>query len=183
MTDTVAAVETRNWYVVRTHTSYEKKVKEAVLQKIKNLNLDSKIFQVIVLTEEIVKIKKNKKTILQKPFFSGYVFVDMILDQESYWLVRNTPGVSGFLGGTHPTPLSEEEKMNFVDMINKPMTKPKPAVTFEPNETIRIVDGPFKHFMAVVDDVNEERGKLKVMVTIFGRPTPFELDFFQVEKV
>jgi transcriptional antiterminator NusG len=173
----------QNWYIVRTRTSFERKVKESILLKVKNLSLENKIFQVIVPTEEIIKIKKNKKNITQKPYFSGYVFVDMILDQDTYWIVRNTPGVSGFLGGDIPAPLSDEEKRSFIDMITKPMSKPKPAVTFDRNETVRIIDGPFKHFMAVVDDINEERGKLKVMVTIFGRPTPFELDFFQVEKV
>jgi transcriptional antiterminator NusG len=108
----------------------------------------------------------------------------MVIDQKTFWLVRNTPGVSGFLGGTKPTPLSEEEQKNLLDFIERPaQTKPKLAVTYERGESVRIIDGPFTHFVGVVEDTNEERGKLKIMVTVFGRPTPVELDFLQVERI
>jgi len=171
-----------NWYVVKTYSQYEKKVKENFLQKIKSLNLENKIFQVVVPYEEIVKIKNKKKTVIQKPFFPGYVFINMILDQETYWFVKNTQGVSGFLGGHIPVPLQEEEKKQLLDALQKPVES-KPAISFEKNESVRIIEGPFRHFIGVVEEINEERGKIKVMVTVFSRQTPVELDFFQVEKI
>lgn len=182
--ETAQNYQKRGWYVIRTYSQYEKKVKEAIEQAIKNLNLQSKIFEVVIPFEEIVEIKKNKKHLKQRPYFPGYVFADMILENEVYWIIKNISGVSGFLGGTHPTPLSEMEKENFLGLKSQPvLTKPKPAVSFEKSESVTIIDGPFKHFAGTVEEVNEEKGKLKIMVTIFGRQTPVELDFFQVEKV
>ena len=179
----IAAAE-RNWYVVRTYSQHEKKVRASRETAITNLSLQNKIFQIEIPFEEVVELRKNKRYIKEQPFFIGYVFVDMIIDQETYWLIRNTQGVSGFLGGSKPSPLSGEEKQNLLDFIAHPtQAKPKLAVTYERGESVRIADGPFTHFVGVVEDANEERGKLKIMVTVFGRSTPVELDFLQVEKI
>jgi transcriptional antiterminator NusG len=182
-TDSVVTAE-RRWYVVRTYSQHEKKVKTSLEQAITNLNLQDKIFKIVIPCEEIVELRKNKRYIKERPFFLGYVFIDMTIDQKTFWLVRNTPGVSGFLGGTKPMPLSEEEQKNLLDFIERPaQTKPKLAVTYERGESVRITDGPFTHFVGVVEETNEEQGKLKIMITVFGRPTPVKLDFLQVEKI
>ncbi len=173
----------RGWYIVRTKSEHEKKVKQAIEKNVSLMGLENKIFRIMVPTEEIVELRKNKKIIKERPYFTGYVFIDMDLDPQTYWVIKNTPGVSGFLGGTKPNPLTEEEVKNLLEITEQPSIKPKPAVTFEKEESVRITDGPFRHFVGVVEEVNEEKGKLKVMVTIFGRPTPVELDFFQVEKM
>ena len=172
----------RGWYVVKTRSEYEKKVKNALERTIANQELGSKIFQVIVPAEEIVKYRQNKKYVKEQPYFLGYVFIDMELDGETYWVVRNIPGISGFLGGTEPMALPEEEVKNLIELIERPV-QVKPAVSFEKDETVRIIDGPFRHFAGTVEEVNEERGKLKIMISIFGRLTPVELDLFQVEKM
>jgi transcriptional antiterminator NusG len=146
--------------------------------------MQDRIINILVPTEEVVEIKRNKKHFKKRKFFPGYVFANMVMDNESYWLVRNTAGVTGFLGGVKPVPMPEDEVQNLLDTVNAPSgAKPRPAITFEKEENVRIIEGPFKHFIGVVEEVNEEKGKLKVMVTIFGRPTPVELDFLQVEKL
>ncbi|MBU0951942.1 MAG: transcription termination/antitermination protein NusG [Elusimicrobia bacterium] len=172
----------RGWFVVRTRSEYEKKVKQSLEKTIANLALGEKIFKVVVPYEEVVELRRNKKYVKNRPYFTGYVFVDMDLDQDTYWVVKNTSGVSGFLGGTTPIPLPEDEIQNLIGIIERP-AQVKPAISFEKDETVRIIDGPFVHFMGVVEEINEEKGKLKVMVTIFGRSTPVELNFFQVEKI
>ncbi|OGS20659.1 MAG: transcription termination/antitermination factor NusG, partial [Elusimicrobia bacterium RIFOXYA2_FULL_40_6] len=149
---------------------------------IANLALGEKIFKVVVPYEEVVELRRNKKYVKNRPYFTGYVFVEMDLDQDTYWVVKNTSGVSGFLGGTTPIPLPEDEIQNLIGIIERP-AQVKPSISFEKDETVRIIDGPFVHFMGVVEEINEEKGKLKVMVTIFGRSTPVELNFFQVEKI
>jgi len=184
MPEEISTIPKRGWYVVRTYSQHEKKVKASLEQAIENLNLKDKIFQVVIPCEEVVELKKNKRSVKDRPFFLGYVFVDMVIDQQTYWLIRNTQGVSGFLGGSKPAPLSEDERANLMGFIERPaQQKPKLAVTYEKGESVRIVDGPFTHFVGVVEETNEERGKLKIMVTVFGRPTPVELDFLQVERI
>jgi len=174
----------RGWYVVSCRSEWEKKIGALIKKAIENLGLQNKIFQVIVPNEEVIEIKQNKKHVKERPYFTGYLFVEMEMDQDTYWVIRNIPGVSGFLGGVKPTPMSEEEIINLQELISKPPeTRPKLAVSFEKEESVRIIDGPFKHFMGAVESVDEERGKLKIMVTIFGRPTPIELDFFRGEKM
>lgn len=172
-----------SWYVIRTHSGYEKKVKASLEQAVNNLGLQNKIPQIVVPSEEVVEIRNNKRYVKERPFFPGYVFIEMALDNDVYWLVRNTTGVSGFLGGVRPIPMSEEEVNNLKELISKPATKPKPAVLFEKGETVRIIDGPFQHFLGSIEEIDEQRGKLKIMVTIFGRATPIVLNFFQVEKL
>jgi transcriptional antiterminator NusG len=172
------------WFVVHTYSGHEDRVKSSLEKAVANLGLQDRVKNILVPTEEVVEIKRNKKHFKKRKFYPGYVFIELIMDNESYWLVRNTAGVTGFLGGVKPVPMPEDEVQNLLDTVNAaPGTKPRPAITFEKEENVRIIEGPFKHFIGVVEEINEEKGKLKVMVTIFGRPTPVELDFLQVEKL
>lgn len=173
------------WYVVHTYSGHEDKVKKNIENAVKNnSNVQNMITQVLVPTEEVVSVKNNKKTVRKKKFYPGYVFIEMTINNETYWLVRNTTGVTGFLGGVKPIPMAEEEVANLVNAVANPeVAKPRPAISFAKEENVRITEGPFKHFIGIVEDINQEKGKLKVMVTIFGRPVPVELDFLQVEKV
>ncbi len=174
----------KQWYVVHTYSGHEDKVKNSIERTVENLNMKDMISQVLVPTEDIVSVKNNKKKIRKKKFYPGYVFIEMIINNETYWLVRNTTGVTGFLGGVKPTPMAEAEVAILLNAAADPdAAKPRPAVSFEKDENVRITEGPFKHFIGVVEEINQEKGKLKVMVTIFGRPTPVELDFLQVEKI
>lgn len=172
------------WYVVHTLTNYEEKAKQELEKQIANLNLTQKFGRVLIPTEEVVEIKKNKKIAKKRKYFPGYIFIEMEIDNETYWLVKNTTGVSTFLGGIRPIPLPDDEIKNVIDLVEAPPPlKPKPAIVFEKEETVRIIDGPFANFMGLIEEINEEKGKLKVMVSIFGRSTPVELDFLQVEKL
>ncbi|OEG70983.1 antitermination protein NusG [Candidatus Endomicrobiellum trichonymphae] len=172
------------WYVVHTYSEHEDKVKKSLEMAVTNLNIQDTISQILVPTEEIVEVKQNKKRIKKRKFYPGYIFVEMAINNMTYWLIRNTVGVTGFLGGVKPAPMSQSEVENLLNIvINPEASKPRPAVSFEKEENIRIIEGPFKHFIGIVEEVNHDRGKLRVMVTIFGRPTPVELDFLQVEKM
>lgn len=173
-----------SWYIVHTYSGQEDSVKNHIEQTVDNIGLQEKIQRVLIPTEEVIEIRKNKRQIRKRKFFPGYVLIQMAIDNETYWLVRNTAGVTGFLGGAKPTPLPEEEVRVILEVVEaQPQSKPRPAVVFEKGESVRINDGPFRHFIGLVEEVNMERAKLKVMVTIFGRPTPVELDFLQVEKL
>ncbi|MCA6079274.1 MAG: transcription termination/antitermination protein NusG [Endomicrobium sp.] len=172
------------WYVVHTYSGHEDKVKKNLEMAITNLNMHDAISQILVPTEEVVEVKQNKKRIKRRKFYPGYVFVEMTVNNTTFWLIRNTVGVTGFLGGVKPVPMAQNEVESLLDIvINPDASKPRPAVSFEKEENVRIIEGPFKHFIGIVDEINHERGKLRVMVTIFGRPTPVELDFLQVEKM
>lgn len=177
-------VSQRGWYVIHTYSGHEERVRAALQKTVASQNLSNKIFQVLIPTEDVVEIKKNKRQIKKRKFFPGYVLVDMVIDNQTYWLVRNTPGVTGFLGGVRPIALPEAEAKSLIELATAPVdAKPKAAIQFEQGESVRINEGPFKHFIGTVEEVNEERAKLKVMVSIFGRETPVELDFLQVEKL
>ena len=174
----------RGWYVVHTQSGYEDRVHKDLQRKIELEKLSDKIFTVLIPTEDVVEVKKNKKKISKRKFFPGYVLMDMVIDEVTYWMIKGVPGVTGFLGDSNPTPLPEEEMKAILDLTNTAAAgKPRPAVQFEKGENIRIVDGPFRHFIGVVEEVSEAKAKIKAMVTIFGRPTPVELDFLQVEKI
>ncbi|MEK7288432.1 MAG: transcription termination/antitermination protein NusG [Elusimicrobiota bacterium] len=174
----------RAWYVVHTITGHEERVKGSILKARESTALAERIGQVLVPTEDVVQIQKNKKVIRKRKFFPGYVLIEMIVDNETYWFIRNIRGVNGFLGGTKPVPLPETEIKGILELTESSEgSKPRPAITFDRGESVRINEGPFKHFVGVVEEVNEERAKLKAMVTIFGRATPVELDFLQVEKI
>ncbi|MDD5687194.1 MAG: transcription termination/antitermination protein NusG [Elusimicrobia bacterium] len=173
-----------NWYVIHTMTNYEEKVKNELEKQIANLNLNNMFGQMLIPTEEVVEVKKNKKITKKRKYYPGYVFIQMEINNETYWIVRNTTGVSGFLGGLKPTALPEDEVKNVINLVEAPPPlKPKPAIIFEKEESVRIIEGPFANFIGIIEEVNEEKGKLKVMVSIFGRSTPVELDFLQVEKL
>ncbi|MBI5245481.1 MAG: transcription termination/antitermination factor NusG [Elusimicrobia bacterium] len=174
----------RGWFIVHVQSGWEDKVRGLILQKVASDNLQNKVFQVFIPTEDVVEVKKNKKVIKKRKFFPGYLLLDMIIDNETYWTVRNISGVTGFLGDPGPRPLPKAEIDQIIDLTNITAAgKPRPAVQFEKGENVRITEGPFRHFIGVVEEVNEPKAKLKAMVTIFGRPTPVELDFLQVEKL
>lgn len=174
----------KKWYIVHTYTGHEDKVRAYLEKLISSGEMKDKISNILIPTEEIVEIRKNKRKISKRKFFPGYVLIEMIIDNETYWAVRNIPGVTGFLGGVKPAPLQPEELDNIVTLTQREaQAKPKPAVMFEKDESVRVIEGPFENFVGVVEDINEEKGKLRVMVTIFGRATPVELDFLQVEKI
>lgn len=171
------------WYVVNTYSGNENKVKANLEQRIKSMSMENKIFQVLVPSEEVSEIRGGKKKISTKRFFPGYVLVQMEIDDEAWYVVRNTPKVTGFVGtANHPTPLSDTEISGILGQIAGAKSKPKPKVSFDLGERVKVIDGPFTNFTGVVEELNMERGKLKVMVSIFGRQTPVELEFVQVEK-
>lgn len=171
------------WYVINTYSGNENKVKTNLEQRIKTMKMEEKIFRVLVPSEEVSEIRGGKKKISTKRFYPGYVMVEMDMDDDSWYVVRNTPKVTGFVGsGTKPTPLADAEVDSILGQISGAKSKPRPKVSFERGERVKVNDGPFTNFNGVVEDVNLERGKLKVMVSIFGRQTPVELEFVQVEK-
>jgi len=177
-----AQVEGREWYVVHSYSGYENKVKKNLEQRIETMGMQSKIFRVVVPTEEEVEIRDGQRRSSRRRVFPGYILVEMVMDDESWYVVRNTPGVTGFVGiGARPTPLSQEE----VDKILRRMEveQPRIKVSFRIGETVRIIEGPFTDFMAVVDEFYAERGKVRVLVSFFGRETPVEMDFLQVERI
>ena len=172
----------RQWFVVHCYSGYENKVKRNLEQRITSMDMENYIFDVIVPTEEEIEVRDGKRRTYQRRVFPGYILVEMILTDDSWYVVRNTPGVTGFVGmGTKPTPLREEEVQRIITRMEA--EAPKVKVTFKPGERVRIVQGPFADFIGNVDDINMEKGKVRVMVSFFGRETPVELDFLQVEKV
>jgi len=174
----------RHWYIVHTQTGHEDKVCKAIQRQIDTGGFSDRIFKILIPTEEVVEVKQNRKNLRKRKFFPGYVLIDLVLESEIYWLVRGTTGVTGFLGDPKPIPLPDEEVNAIIELTTlSAQGKPKPSVRFEKGESVRITEGPFRHFMGVVEDVNEPKAKLKVMVTVFDRPTPVELDFLQVEKI
>jgi len=174
--------EGRKWYVVHCYSGYENKVKRNLEQRISSMEMENYIFQVIVPTEEEIEVREGKRRTYQRRVFPGYILVEMILTDDSWYVVRNTPGVTGFVGmGTKPTPLREEEVQHIIERMEA--EAPKVKVTFKQGQRVRIIQGPFADFIGTVDDINMEKGKVRVMVSFFGRETPVELDFLQVEKV
>jgi transcriptional antiterminator NusG len=172
----------RQWFVVHCYSGYENKVKRNLEQRITSMDMEDYIFDVIVPTEEEIEVRDGKRRTYQRRVFPGYILVEMSLTDDSWYVVRNTPGVTGFVGmGTKPTPLREEEVQRIITRMEA--EAPTVKVTFKPGEKVRIVQGPFADFIGNVDDINMEKGKVRVMVSFFGRETPVELDFLQVEKV
>ena len=172
------------WYIIHTYSGFEKKVKESLESRVQAFGLQEKIGRVVIPTETVTQIRGGKKYTSEQMFYPGYVLVEMDLSDDVWHVVKATPRVTGFLGGgQHPAPLSDEEVNQIVYRVSSGRDKPKLRVKFEKNESVRITEGPFANFNGVVDEVNEDRETLKVMVTIFGRSTPVELEFGQVEKV
>jgi transcriptional antiterminator NusG len=174
--------EHRKWYVIHTYSGYENKVKTNLEHRIHSMDMGDKIFQVLVPTEEEIEIKNGKRHPVERKVYPGYVLVEMNMGDDSWYVVRNTPGVTSFVGmGTTPTPLSDGEVKAILRQIK--LDAPKYKVAFTKGEAVRVTDGPFTDLHGVVDEVNPERNKVKVLVSIFGRETPVELDFLQIEKL
>jgi transcriptional antiterminator NusG len=172
-----------HWYVVHTYSGYENKVKANLEKRVETMHMEDKIFKVIVPEEEEVEYKDGKKRIVKKKVFPGYVVVNMVLEDDSWYVVRNTPGVTGFVGpGSKPIPLEEEEIQNILERASGEGA-PRIRVNFTPGQTLRVKSGPFQGMMGLVQDVMIDRGKLRMLLSIFGRETPVELDFNQVEEV
>lgn len=171
----------REWYVVHCYSGYENKVRHNLEQRIESMGMKSEIFDVVVPTEEEVEVKDGKRRTVERRVFPGYILVNMILTEESWYVVRNTPGVTSFVGmGNEPVPLRPEEVSRIIKRMEA--DAPRIKVTFKQGERVRIVDGPFNDFRGTVDEIDMERAKVRVMVNFFGRETPVELDFLQVEK-
>ena len=173
----------KKWYVVHTYSGYENKVKTALEERIKTLHKEEYFGEILVPTEKVVEMVKGQKRTSSRRFFPGYILVNMELNDETWHIVRSIPKVTGFVGGTKPTPISEEEVKKITQRVEEGAIKPRPKVMFEKGEHVRVVEGPFINFNGVVEEVKPDKGKVKVLVSIFGRPTPVELDFIQVEKV
>ena len=172
------------WYIIHSYSGFERKVKESLESRIEAFGLQERIGKVLIPTESVTEVRGGKKYTSERMFYPGYVLVEMDMDDHVWHVVKSTPRVTGFVGtGQQPTPLSEEEVQHIVYRVGEAKDKPKLKVKFEKNESVRITEGPFASFTGVVDEVNEDRETLKVMVTIFGRSTPVELEFNQVEKV
>ncbi|HPV70373.1 MAG TPA: transcription termination/antitermination protein NusG [Candidatus Magasanikbacteria bacterium] len=172
----------RRWYVLHTYSGYEENVAHSLKQRIESMGMQDKIFGILIPTEKKIKIKNGKRKVVTEKIFPGYVLVEMEVTDDSWYVVRNTPNVTGFIGsGTMPIPISEDE----VRAIQKRMgvEEPKFVIDVGVDTPVRIVDGPFKNFEGKVAEVNEERGKIKVLVSMFGRETPVELDFLQIKKI
>ena len=172
----------RRWYVVHTYSGYENKVKTNLEHRIASMDMGDRIFQVVIPTEEEIEVKNGQRQTVQRKVFPGYVLVEMRLTDESWYVVRNTPGVTGFVGsGNKPVPLEEDEVKRILKQMH--VDTPRVKVGFSKGQSVRIIDGPFTEFIGTVDDLNYEKGKVRVMVSFFGRDTPVELDFLQVEKL
>ncbi len=175
---------TKRWYVVHAYSGFEKSVQRAMLDRIKRASMEDKFGQILVPVEEVVEMKSGQKSISERKFFPGYVLVEMEMDDDTWHLVKNTAKVTGFVGGTatKPTPISEKEVAKIMQQMQEGVEKPKPKVLYEVGEMVRVKEGPFTDFNGTVEDINYEKSKLRVAVTIFGRSTPVELEFSQVEK-
>ena len=175
------------WYVVHTYAGYEKKVKSNLESRIVSMNMEDRIFEVVIPMEDVVEFKAGKKVVVQKKVFPGYLLTRCALDDDSWSVIRNTPGVTGFVGpGTKPTPLSRKEVESILQVKvegAEPAKKSRPRLAYEIGETVRVKEGPFADFSGQIDDINEDQLKLKVLVNIFGRETPVELEFGQVAKL
>jgi transcriptional antiterminator NusG len=170
------------WYGVHTYSSFENKVRLNLLESIKNEGMESFFEEILIPCETVVELKKGEKKTSSRKFFPGYILVRMKLTDETWHLVKETAKVTGFVGGNTPFPISDEEVNKITRRMEEGAEKPRPKVLFEVGETVRVIDGPFLNFSGVVEDVKPDKGKLRVTVTIFGRATPVELEFMQVEK-
>jgi transcriptional antiterminator NusG len=171
----------KNWYVVHTYSGFEEKVRLSIEEKIEALDLQERISKVLIPTERVVELRAGKKKESDKKFYPGYILVEMELDDETWHLIKNIPRVTGFVGGKKPVPIPEEEVEIIMQQVEKGPV-PQVKTQFQKGDSVRIIDGPFSNFNGFVEDVDMDHGRLRVMVSIFGRNTPVELNFFQVEK-
>ncbi|MCK9603839.1 MAG: transcription termination/antitermination protein NusG [Candidatus Omnitrophica bacterium] len=174
----------KNWYVVHTQTGLEEKVKTSLENKLAALGMGDVVSKVIIPTEQISEIRSGKKKISQRKFFPGYLLVEMELTEQTYLFIKKTPGVTGFIGlGKRPMPLPQTEVDSILKRTQDTQVKPSPKIAFEKGEQVRVKEGPFVNFNGTIDEIHPEKGKLKVNVSIFGRATPVELEYWQVEKI
>ncbi len=175
----------KRWYVIHAYSGFEKSVQRALVERIGRLEMQDAFGQILVPVEEVVELKSGQKSISERKFFPGYVLIEMEMNDETWHLVKSTPKVTGFVGGSgnKPTPISEKEVDKIMQQMQEGVEKPRPKVLFEPGEVVRVKEGPFTDFHGSVEHVNYEKNRLRVSVTIFGRATPVELEFGQVEKV
>jgi transcription termination/antitermination protein NusG len=172
------------WYVVHTYSGYENKAKLALQERIKTAKKEAQFGEIIVPEENVVELVKGQKKTTKRRFFPGYILVQMVLNDETWHIVKNTPKITGFVGDKiKPVPVPESDVQKMTNRIAEGQAKPRPRISFQEGENVRVVDGPFSNFNGVVEDVNPDKGKVKVLVSIFGRSTPVELDFIQVEKI
>ncbi len=173
----------KKWYVVHTYSGYEGKVKRALEERIRSLGKEHLFGDILIPSEKVLEMKKGVKTTSTRKFYPGYILVNMVLNDETWHIVKSIPKVTGFVGGAkNPPAVSEEEMAQITQQMEEGAQRPKPKVRFEKGESIRVIDGPFSNFSGVVEEAREDKGKLKVMISVFGRATPVELDFAQVEK-
>jgi transcriptional antiterminator NusG len=174
----------KRWYIVHAYSNFEKKVAEAIKERAKAANLDHLFEEVLVPSEDVIEMRRGRKVHSERKLFPSYVLVKMEMTDAGFLLIKNTPKVTGFLGADNKAvPISEDEAMRILNQVKEGVERPKPTVTFEIGEQVKVADGPFASFSGLVEEVDEERSRLKVAVSIFGRPTPVELEFTQVEKV
>lgn len=172
----------KNWYVVHTYSGYENKVKTNLEKRVESMGMQDKIFRVLVPMEEEIEVKDGKKKLTQRKVFPGYVIVEMIVTDDSWYVVRNTPGVTGFVGaGTKPIPLHESEVKDILQKMG--IEEPKQKIDIAKGQDVKVISGPFENFVGKVVEVNQDRQKIKVLISMFGRETPIELEFNQVEKI
>jgi transcriptional antiterminator NusG len=184
MSTETATNPNHKWYIVHAYSNFEKKVAESIREQAKNQGLEENFSEILVPTEDVVEIRRGRKVNAERKFFPGYVLVKMNLSDEAYHLIKNTPKVTGFLGsGSKPMPVSEKEVQRIVGAIEEGVEKPKTVVLYEVGENVRVIDGPFASFNGSVEQVDEEKARLRVTVSIFGRATPVELEYAQVEKI
>ncbi len=172
------------WYVIHTYSGFENKVKQSIEQRVAALGMGNAVSQVMIPTETIVELKKGKRREASQKFFPGYVLIRMDMSDDLWYLIKNTPKVTGFVGpGVRPTPIPDEQVRAILKQVETGAERPKHRILFSRGESVRVIDGPFSNFTGVVDEVKPDKGRLKVMVSIFGRPTPVDLEFLQVERV
>jgi len=175
---------TKRWYIVHAYSNFEKKVADAIRERAASAGLEDYFEEIVVPMEEVVEVRRGRKVATERKFFPGYVLVKMDMNDRAFLLIKNTPKVTGFLGADNkPQPISETEAQRILNQVKEGVDRPKPSITFEIGEQVRVADGPFASFNGHVEEVDEERARLKVAVSIFGRATPVELEFGQVEKV
>jgi len=172
----------KKWYGIHTYSGFENKVRLSLLERIKNQSLEDYFGNILIPSETVVELKKGERRTSSRKFFPGYILVNMELNDETWHVVKETSKVTGFVGGNNPVPIPDEEVNKITRRMEEGVERPRPKILFEVGETVRVVDGPFLNFSGVVEDVRPDKGKLRVMVSIFGRATPVELEFMQVEK-
>jgi len=174
----------KRWYIVHTYSNFEKKVAESVREQAANQGLSELFEEILVPTEEVVEIRRGRKVASERRFFPGYVLAKMDMTDQAYHLIKNTPKVTGFLGSDKkPIPITEAEAQRILHQVQEGIERPRPTISYEVGEQVRVADGPFASFSGLIEEVDEERSRVKVAVSIFGRPTPVELEFAQVEKM